>query len=264
MPRIALCVALTLASSAASAQRLRQVSRTVHEGRSTQRPSNENNPDERESSRNRSAGGASRPTRSSPWRLSLQRRYLAHPYALGITGFELPGADSSDTRGVAVVMSVEGGLALPTVGRMGVAVRYLFGAIEVELRGSALVESSLDGALWAGLIKVRGAYALTEGGPVRARVLVGAVSYVDALGDAGGAELGAAIEAFPARPWVVSAELSGGLLGRAGMLSARASIGYLIDRTELFAAWSHQWLFPMIEGPVVELAGPSLGLRFWL
>lgn len=263
MTRVALTLCALLLPSTSLAQQLRQMSRTIHEGRSTPRPSNDNNPNERESSRNRSSGRDRRsPRRHAPWNLS--RRYLAHPYALGITGFELPADVAGESRGIAVVMSLEGGMLLPSVGRAGLGMRMIFGAIEVELRGSALVEREEGAAVWAGLVGARVAYAITDGGPARVRVLAGMLSFFDAAGDASGAEAGFAMDAFPVRPLVVSAELTGGVLGRAGMVSARLTAGVIFDRTELFAGWTHQVLFPTVEGPVVDLGGPLLGLRFWM
>lgn len=257
MQKLVVTAALLLAPAASSAQRLRQVSRTVHEGRSTPRASNDNNPGGPSPS-SASRGG---PTR---WRWNLSRWYLRYPYALGISSFEGSGVSAQDSRGTAGVLTVEGGLVLPNLGRGAIGVRAIFGAIEVELRASALMEPVAGGHDWAGLLGVRLGWAVTDGGPARVRALLGMLTYLDAVGDASGGETGFAVDAFPGRPWVLSAELTGGVLGRAGLLSTRGSVGLIVGHAEFFVAWTHQWLFPLVEGPAVDLGGPSLGLRTWM
>ncbi len=256
MKRIALLLAVVLTPAASQAQRLQQVSRAVREGRGRERPSNDNNP----------SGRRAEPRERAPsrWRWNLSRRYLSYPYALGVGGFELPGVDSADTRGTASVVTLEGGLVLPELARGSLSVRAIFGAIEVELRGSALAEPVAQGVDWAGIVGVRGAWAFTEGGPARARVMAGMISYLDARGDVSGAEMGFGVDVFPGAPWVLSGEFTGGVLGRAGLLNGRASLGVLFGRTEVLVSWSHLWLLPFEDGVVVDLGGPSLGLRAWL
>ncbi len=256
MKRIILTLAIALTPAASSAQRLQQVSRAVREGRGRERPSNDNNP----------SGQRAQPPDRAPsrWRWNLSRRYLSHPYALGVAGFELPGVDSGDTRGTASVVTLEGGLVLPELARGSLSVRAMFGAIELELRGSVLAEPLTQGIDWAGIVGVRGAWAFTEGGPARARVMAGMLSYLDARGDTSGAEVGFGLDLLPGAPLVLSGEFTVGLLGRAGMLSGRASLGVLFGRTEVLVSWSHLWLLPLEDGVVVDLGGPSLGLRVWL
>lgn len=256
MTRIAVALALTLAPAFTHAQRLRGVSRAVHEGRGAPRPSNDNNPSGR-----RASPAAGAPSR---WVWDLSRNYLSHPYALGVNGFELAASVPAETRGTASVVTLEGGLVLPGIARASLSVRAIFGAIEFELHGSALAEPLAQGTDWAGLFGVRGAWALTRGGPARARVIAGMLSFVDDRGDASGAEVGLGAEMFPGAPWVLSGELTGGVLGRSGITRARASVGVLFGRTEVLVSWSHLWLFPFEDGVVVDLGGPSLGLRAWL
>ena len=129
MKRNAIHLAVVLTPAASSAQRLQQVSRAVREGRGRERPSNDNNP----------SGRSAQPRERAPsrWRWNLSRRYLSHPYALGVRGFELPGVDSGDTRGTASVVTLEGGPVPPALPRGALTVPATAAAPANEPLGNA-------------------------------------------------------------------------------------------------------------------------------
>jgi hypothetical protein len=251
-----LAVTLLATSTPAAAQRLRRASEAVHTGRSSgPRASNDNDPCPR-------PGVVTARARGDGWRWT--RRYVAHPYAEGARGVDLDAGSAQRGRDTAAALTLEGGLALPNIGRAGLSVRAMFGAVEIELRGAAMVEPSQEGAFWVGVTNVRGALALTEGGAARVRAFLGFTSWLDAAGSATGPELGVGADVFPGAPWVLSGELSGAVLGGAGVIDGRVSVGVLFGRTELQLGWSHRVVYPFEAGDAVDLGGPSLGLRAWL
>ncbi len=66
------------------------------------------------------------------------------------------------------------------------------------------------------------------------------------------------LDVFPGRPFVISARLDRGMLYQTPVWRARATVGLVRDRFELFAGYDHT----QIE--TVALGGPLLGLRAWL
>ncbi len=97
------------------------------------------------------------------------------------------------------------------------------------------------------------------------RVGMGARYMIDArLPGAGPREYSAgwnmstSLDAFPGRPFVMSARVDRGMLYRTTVWRARATVGIVQKRFELFAGYDHT----QIER--VALGGPLLGLRAWL
>ncbi len=75
---------------------------------------------------------------------------------------------------------------------------------------------------------------------------------------AAGWNMSTGFDAFPARPFVISARVDRGTLYRTTVWRARATVGITHKRFELFAGYDHM----QIER--VALGGPLLGLRAWL
>lgn len=72
-----------------------------------------------------------------------------------------------------------------------------------------------------------------------------------------GVNFTAGVDFFPRKPWILSAEMDLGTLGRATMFHGRFAAGATWDRLELFAGYD----FRSIDS--VTLHGPMLGLRLW-
>lgn len=66
------------------------------------------------------------------------------------------------------------------------------------------------------------------------------------------------LDAFPCKPFVISARLDRGTLYHAAVWRARATVGVVRQRFELYAGYEHT----QIER--VALGGPAVGLRLWL
>jgi len=66
------------------------------------------------------------------------------------------------------------------------------------------------------------------------------------------------LDAFPCKPFVISARLDRGTLYHTPVWRARATVGIVRERFELYAGYEHT----QIER--VALGGPTVGLRLWL
>lgn len=66
------------------------------------------------------------------------------------------------------------------------------------------------------------------------------------------------LDAFPARPFVISARVDRGTLYHTAVWRARATVGIVRERFELYAGYEHT----QIER--IPLGGPAVGLRLWL
>lgn len=257
--RRSLIVAALLAPAAASAQRLRRASDAVHTGSSDRRRDR----DDRDSGLpSPSTSSSSSSSRGNRWFRS--RSFLPYPYAWGYQGYDAPVTSAQRSpRGLAVIATLDGGLALSSIGRGGFGLRVLGSVLEFELRWSAFVEPTDAQTVWAGLGRYRGAVALADSADVRLRVFGGLLHWVDDQGSEFGFEGGLGLDAFPAEPWVLSFDVSGGLVGRAGLVSLRGSVGYLVGPVEFQLGWQHESLIPTVSGGNVDLSGPLVGLRLW-
>jgi len=256
----ALSLAALLAPATAPAQRLRRASDAVRTGSSDRR-------DRDRDSRSSSSSSSSSPSSSSPGRSGQwfrPRSFLPFPYAWGYDGYAAPVTTvDRSPRGLAVIATLDGGLALSSVGRGGVGLRVLGSVLEFELRYSTFVEPTSEGTLWAGLGRYRGAVALADSADVRLRLFGGLLHWVDDQGSEFGFEGGLGLDAFPGEPWVLSFDVAGGLVGRAGLVSLRGSAGYLVGPVEFQLGWQHESLIPTVSGNNVDLSGPFVGLRLW-
>ena len=266
-PRRAIASALTLATAAAlspvvaRAQTLRRASEAVHTGSSERRRSSDEG----------SAGrGPSSPSTSpaAPGRWFRSRYFLPFPYAWGCGGYEVPpvatvAAAPRSPRSVAVIASLDGGLAVSAIGRGGVGLRVLGSNLEFELRYSAFAEPAYGQTLWVGLGRYRGAVTLGDSAAVRVRVFGGLLHWIDDRGSEFGGEGGLGVDAFPGEPWVLSFDLSGGFVGQAGLVGLRGTVGYLVGPVELLLGWQHESVIPAVSGGSVDLSGPLAGVRIW-
>ena len=258
--RCSLCLAAQLAPAAAPAQLLRRASDAVHTGSSERRRDrNDRNPPSRSSS---TPSSSSSPGRDNRWFRS--RAFLPCPYAWGYQGYAAPVPTAQRSgRGVAVIITIDGGLALSSVGRGGFGLRVLGSVVEFELRLNAFVEPSAEQTAWVGLGRYRGAVAVADSADVRLRFFGGLLHWVDDRGSEFGFEGGLGLDAFPGEPWVLSFDVSGGFVGRAGLVGLRGSVGYLVGPVEFQLGWQHESLIPTVSGNNVDLSGPFVGLRLW-
>jgi len=253
---VALSALALLAPATASAQRLRRASDAVHTGSSDRRRNEPSGDSPRSPSSSSSGGGGSR------W---LRPRYfLPYPYAWGYQGYATPQADfQRSPRSVAVVASLDGGIALSSIARGGVALRVLGAGLEFELRYTAYAEPGHEGTLWVGLGRYRGGVALADSAEARVRIFGGLLHWIDDAGSQFGGEAGIGLDVFPDDPWVLSFDLSGGVVGRAALVSLRGTVGYMVGPVEFQLGWQHESVIPTVSGDGVDLSGPLAGVRLW-
>ncbi|MDO9016298.1 MAG: hypothetical protein Q8S73_05810 [Deltaproteobacteria bacterium] len=253
----ALGVLVLIAPSAAPAQRLRRASDAVHTGSSEPRRRRAA-PDSSPSAPSPSSSGRRNP------RWLRARSFLPYPYAWGYGGYDVPLDTSQHSpRSVAVVASLDGGMALSSIGRGGLGLRVLGASLEFELRYSAYAEPTDDQTLWVGLGRYRGAVTLADSAGARVRVFGGLLHWIDDGGSEFGGEGGIGLDAFPDAPWVISFDLSGGFVGRAALVGLRGTVGYLVGPVEIMVGWQHESVIPTVSGGSVDLSGPLAGLRLW-
>ncbi len=259
--RRSLFVAALLAPATAPAQLLRRASDAVHTG-SSERRRDRDDSDPPSPTPSTSSSSSSSSGRGNRW--LRPRAFLPCPYAWGYQGYAAPVTTAQHSgRGLAVIATLDGGLALSSVGRGGFGLRVLGSVLEFELRLNAFVEPTAEQTTWVGLGRYRGAVALADSADVRLRFFGGLLHWVDDRGSEFGAEGGLGLDAFPGEPWVLSFDVSGGLVGRAGLVGLRGSVGYLLGPVELQLGWQHESLIPTLSGGNVDLSGPFVGLRLW-
>lgn len=86
---------------------------------------------------------------------------------------------------------------------------------------------------------------------------IGPQHLVDSKGWVNGFDLTWAFQAFPGNPFVVSAEASVGVLGKAFAPGLRGEVGLMLDRFEVSAGYEERWVGP------VALGGPLVSLTAW-
>ncbi len=252
-----LALSLLALPAAAPAQRLRRASEAVHTGSSDRGSGSSSSEPRRSSSPSSSSGWG-----SSFWQRS--RNFLPFPYAWGYAGYDVPQVDLTRApRSVAVVASLDGGLGLSSIGRGGVSLRVLGSVLEFELRYTIYAEPSDGGTFWVGLGRYRGAVALVDGAEARMRLFGGFLHWIDDAGSEFGGEGGLGLDVFPGAPWVLSFDLSGGLVGRSAIVGLRGTLGYLVGPVEFQLGWQHESVIPTVSGPSVDLSGPLAGVRLW-
>lgn len=72
-----------------------------------------------------------------------------------------------------------------------------------------------------------------------------------------GWNLGSQWELMPGRPWILSARFDGGMVGQSRLLRARATLGVMLNRVEVYGGYD------ALIFETVTLHGPMAGLGFW-
>lgn len=200
-----------------------------------------------------------------PPRPAFERHALRWPYEARKRGWVadpwLPHDEGH--RRLAGRASVEGSYLFRGVWRSGFAARVGSPRLDVDTQMSLYYEAPQRDALYLGDTSLN--FAPVALPAVVWRVGMGARYMLDArLPGAGAREyaagwnLSTSIDVFPGAPFVISARLERGTLYRTPVLRARATVGVVRKRFELFAGYDH------LQIERVALGGPLLGLRAWL
>ncbi len=195
----------------------------------------------------------------------IQRFVHRWPYDRGGPGWVVDpwDRDAAKHRRVTGRLEAEGAYLYRGLWRTGAAARVGTARVDVDTQLSFYLDRPNTDALYLGDT------SLNIAPVVRPRLVwrlgAGARYMLDArLPGSGPREYSAgwnfstSLDAFPVRPFVISARLDRGTLYQTPVWRARATIGVVRERFELYAGYEHT----QIER--VPLGGPAIGLRLWL
>lgn len=83
----------------------------------------------------------------------------------------------------------------------------------------------------------------------------------DPLGSVFGGGMGLAMDIFPFQPVILSLSADFGVVGQAVLASARASLGLIVDGTEIYVGYHYEVLLGAVDA---DLGAVLLGVRAWL
>lgn len=200
-----------------------------------------------------------------PPRPPFRRHVHRWPYEGRTRGWVVDPWTSSDRehRRLAGRVGVEGSYLYRGLWRSGVSARIGSPRLDVDTQMSFYYEAPSRDALYLGDTSL--SFAPVALPQVVWRVGMGARYMLDARLPGSGAReyaagwnMNTSIDVFPGPPFVLSARLDRGLLYRTPVFRARATIGLVRERFELFAGYDH------LQIERVALGGPLVGLRAWL
>lgn len=196
----------------------------------------------------------------------LQRFVHRWPYERRSAGWVVDpwtGGREEGQRRVAGRLEAEGAYLYKGLWRSGVGARVGAPRVDVDSQLSFYLDVPNRDALYLGDTTLN--FAPVAEPRVVWRVGAGARYMLDArVPGAGprehamGWNLSTSLDAFPRAPFVISARLDRGTLYQTPVWRARATVGVVRQRFELYAGYEHT----QIER--VPLGGPTLGLRLWL
>lgn len=195
----------------------------------------------------------------------IQRFVQRWPYERGTTGWVVDPWDpkAAEHRRVSGRLEAEGAYLYKGLWRTGVAGRVGTARLDVDTQLSFYLDRPHQDALYLGDTSLN--FAPVARPRLVWRLGLGARYMLDArLPGAGPREYAAGwnvstgLDAFPVRPFVISARVDRGTLYQTPVWRARATIGVVRERFELYAGYEHTQI------DRVALGGPALGLRLWL
>lgn len=200
-----------------------------------------------------------------PPRPPFERTLNRWPYEARSPGWVVDPwtGDASKHRRIGGRLEAEGAYLYRGLWRTGMAARVGSARVDVDTQLSFYLDAPRRDALYLGDTSLNLApVALPQ---IVWRVGLGTRYMLDArIPGAGpreysmGWNFSTSLDAFPGRPFVISARLDRGSLYQTAVWRGRATVGLVRERFELFAGYEHT----QIER--VSLGGPLLGLRAWL
>lgn len=216
----------------------------------------------------KSMGPTTQPLRldEDPPRPPFRRHAHRWPYEARKRGWVVDPWTSSDRehRRVAGRASAEASYLYRGLWRTGFAARVGTPRLDVDTQMSFYYEAPTREALYLGDTSL--SFAPVALPQVVWRVGTGLRYMLDAKlpGSSGAREyaagwnLNTSIDVFPGPPFVLSARLDRGMLYRTPVFRARATVGLIRERYELFVGYDH------LQIERTALGGPLAGLRAWL
>ena len=171
--------------------------------------------------------------------------------------------NATEHRRIGARLAAEGSYLYRGLVRSGVSGRLGTARLDVDSQLSFYLQTPARDALYLGDTTLNFAPVVLP--QLVWRVGLGARYMLDArLPGAGPREYAAgwnvstSLDAFPGKPWVLSARVDRGMLYQTPVWRARATVGMIYRRVELFAGYDHT------QVEKVSLGGPLVGLRAWL
>jgi hypothetical protein len=202
--------------------------------------------------------------------------YAPYPYASALSPYLVPDSElqvaalQRDEGDVGLEMAAHSTRMQAWAGQVALAGGYFYGVgqshLDLRLLTPSRWELNLRGA-WlyepaarehAFLVDAGAGYRFVQAGPLLLRLLGAVQAFGDTQQSALGGSVGLGFDVFLGAPVVLSASASAGVVGSAGLLDARAQLGVMLSRVELFAAFQY-----LVIGPS-NLSAPLLGARLWL
>ena len=208
-------------------------------------------------------GGGGAQIGLSPW-VSLYYPYYMGYVGVGVRQSAMAADRTFTAPDVIGIVDASAGYVLDSVVRGQVSARLrLTGIVDFEARYGAYFEQTSDAIRELGIGRVAVVFPFVSEDVVQLRGGVVGQLYHDAVG----IELGFAgtleLDAYPVEPLVLRAEVAFGQLGQASMIDARATLGFQIDRGELYLGYQVFAVDPFGRAGDA-LHGPIAGVRVWI
>ena len=160
----------------------------------------------------------------------------------------------------ALRVRTEGGPVSDDLGRWGFAARLSGNfRMEVETAWARYLEALPGGGydqLWLGDANMVLQFA--QGETFQFHSGIGVRGMLDGDESTWGANFTYGVDLYPARPFIISADMDIGHLGSAFVIGARATAGVIISFVEIFGGWDSLWIGEE------SLGGPVIGVRGWM
>lgn len=197
-----------------------------------------------------------------------------HPYAWDAPGYAVcipPEIRANDPnlpplQDESVQVRVEGGYVFDGVARAAVEARamlpYRF-EVDAGFVGLAEPQTSADVAL-VGMFSAHVGWRFAQDEHWQFRTLLGARTWTDLYGTAGGFDFRYGFEVFPIWPLVISFDFTIGNLNTALTLGGRVTVGFMLDLLELYVGYDELGIIPTDASlALASVGGPLGGLRLW-
>lgn len=174
-------------------------------------------------------------------------------------------SDSASGKSMAGQIRLEGGYILGGVYRGGVGGRLMPpGRVELDVNFHALAEALVDGSVdRATFGNAHLGLRFAESEHVQFRTAFGYQQFADKEGVEPGIDFSYGFEAEIGAHLILAASGDLGSAGHAFVWQARATLGVMIDRMEIYAGYDHIGIERVGVGDV-PLGGPTAGIRAWL
>ena len=188
-----------------------------------------------------------------------------YPYADGSGGYAVPSLEPSGReRGgrTAFRLEAETGYVIAGAWRVAAAARVQFPFfVDLAARYSLFLEPGEVEVSTFVVGRVDLELRLLDTNGMQLRLGGGLRHAHDPLGSVFGGGMGLAMDIFPFQPVILSLSADFGVVGQAVLASARASLGLIVDGTEIYVGYHYEVLLGTVGA---DLGAVLLGVRAWL